>query len=207
MKAGIKILLWSLVSGGIGIFAGWTAGGRKIAKIGEELEEARAKVQELTDIAVTLAYAVKKEAPPIKPTVSDITSTYLGKPATDEDPDMPEEKPEIGDEDIVESSPTIEFISEEEYYDNPENYQQEELIWYSLDQVLWNKDTQSKMNRLETDRSLGYNTLNMFEPNLLNQNPPDTLFVKNNILRYMFQVDHIEAAWVDEHKTEEPEDD
>ena len=209
MKTGMKILLWSLVSGTIGFFGGYTMktvlARKELDELGDKLDEVKAKAFELEEIANTLAGNIPDPPAEEEKTAEDIRKEY--EAATDEDPPMPEEKPVIGDEETVEKSPAIEFITEAEFYENSGGYPQEEMIWYSLDEVLWNKDTQSKVSKEEIDRSLGYNTLHMFDVDLLNMNPPETIFVKNHILPGMFRVDYMDAAWVDEHNNDGEADD
>lgn len=194
MKTGLKILIWSILSGSIGLFGGWTLGGRRINKLQEELDVSKAKVDELMEIANALAGEEIEKPAEEWPKPGDIQKEYLGKTATDEDPPMPEEVPSIGDEEIIDQSPAIEIITEQEYYEDACGYAQEEMIFYSLDQVVWNKDTDSQLTNEEINRSLGYGTLNIFD-----KEPQPTIFVKNHILQCLFRVDYMEAAWVDEH--------
>lgn len=207
MKTGFKIALWSIVSGGIGFFGGWTVCGRRIVKLQEQLDIVRDKERELEEIASILAGEVPEAKEEKKPDPKAVQNAYLGKTDTDEDAEMPEEKPVIGDEDTVEKSPAVEIITEEEYYENSCGYPQEELIWYALDEVLWNKDTQSKVSTEDANTCLGYNTLHMFDIDLLNQNPPEVIYVKNHIIPGMFMVSYMDAAWVDEHQQDETDDD
>lgn len=129
----------------------------------------------------------------------EVRKEYAGDTSVEEEERALAEKPAIGDEADIETSPAIEFISEQEYYDNPSGYAQEELIWYELDEVLWDKDTQTKMSEEEGRKAIGIGTLEMFDIGPLNQTPPDSLFIKNHILMNLFRVDRMDAAWCDEH--------
>lgn len=211
MKTGLKILIGSALCGTGGFLCGWGMKGMKDEKDNRELErtlhEALDKARELEEIANVLAGNVPEATAEGRPEPGDIQNEYLGQTATDEDPPMPEEKPVIGDEAVVEKSPAIEFITEQEYYENKGGYAQEEMIFYSLDEVVWNKDTQSRLNTEEINRCLGYGTLQIFDADPLNQGTPEAIFVKNHILQSMFRVDFMDAAWIDEHTTQGEEAD
>ena len=121
--------------------------------------------------------------------------TTFEKPVTDDDPDMVEETPEIGDEETVEQSPSIEFITEQEYYNSSDGCAQEQMIWYALDEILWNRDTNSIVTVPDIHKSIGYGTLDIFDK----ENADDSLFVRNNILMVKFRIDRMDSAWCDEH--------
>lgn len=196
MKTWIKILMWSIFTGGVSGFGMYQLGKKIGAKEQAEydVDNVEQLMKELTKGAVEEAAEAREE----KKDAEEVRKEYAGEPtetATDEDPPMVEDKPEIGDEDQIEASPAIEFITEEEYYENSSRYAQEELIWYSLDEVMWNKDTKSKLNTEEIRKSIGYGTTDIFDK----PDAPSFIFVKNHILMCMFRVDFMDAAFIDEH--------
>ena len=101
---------------------------------------------------------------------------------------------QTGTDDEVEVEPAIEFITEDEYYIN-DGMAQEQMIWYDLDKILFNKDTHSTLSNDEIRQAIGYGTLDIFE----NENST-AIFVRNNMLNppTKFRIDKFDAAWCDE---------
>ena len=137
------------------------------------------------------------------------------QPATDEDP-MPEtpEMPSFsGDVDgdsmhvVPQLHPTQilpEIVTEEEYYQNEWEFEEERLVYYEGDEVLFNTATQTTIDYPEN--VLGVGTLAEFRagPGY----PKDTIFVVNEMFGTRFRVDRVTEAFCDEvGETTGPEDD
>ena len=227
MKTWMKILMWLGVGGGIGFFAGYQVGHKAGAK--EKVEELQVDEDKAFRAGYNKAYgempyedgyhqalvdagAIKYDKQP-EPTV-DYLNQYRGydfdgdevnlveiKPE-EEDADMPEEKPIIGDEEEIESVPQLhqqhfipEQITDEEFYQNPWNYDQESMIFYEIDGVLFNKDTQVALtNKDDIDQAIGIGMTFEFYKN---GETIDTLFVKNDTIGMLFRIDRIDAAYTD----------
>ena len=127
--------------------------------------------------------------------------TYRGTPdpVEEEDDDtvvtMPEEELAI-DADIPQLHPTHlapEIIGEEEYNLNIWGYDLENLIFYEMDEVLYNETTQSIIEN--PDDVIGIGTLFEFggDPN----NPVETIYVKNDTFGVLFRIDRLDAAYID----------
>lgn len=191
---------------GVGWFVGDAIQKKRIAHIQDQLKDLKTANEILNNGLAELEKDLTKQRNDIRyPLVVEspekVLKAYIGtepdpeKPATDEDPDMVEETPKIGDEETVEQSPSIEFITEQEYYNSSDGCAQEQMIWYSLDEILWNRDTNSVVTVPDIHKSIGYGTLDIFDK----ENSDDSLFVRNNILMVKFRIDRMDSAWCDEH--------
>lgn len=124
-----------------------------------------------------------------------------------EEPEMPEEPAQIGDEDTVEASPAVILISEAEFYNNAGGLAQEDLLWYVEDEVLFNKETQTKLTPHEIKRCVGMDILRgAFQIDPLHE-PEDKIYVRNDMIPCMFQIFRIDAAYADEHDSGEIDED
>lgn len=123
---------------------------------------------------------------------------------TDDDPEMPEEEPRIGDEEELgnDPAPIIEFITEDEYY-RGDGTPQETLIFYTVDRKIWNQDTRSQLNDSEILKCLGSSDGDGVGRTYFwrdaTGNVPGERFIRNNMLGYKFRIDRIDAAFTDEH--------
>ena len=145
-----------------------------------------------------------------KPVNTDMDGDEL-TPVPDEDPEMPMDLPTIDDDEphvVPQLHPTQllpKIVSEEEYYRNPWEFEEEKLIFYELDEVVYNCTTQSIVEY--PDNVLGVGTLLEFHipPN---EPPKEVIFVINEIFGTRFRIDSIDAAFCDEvDGTIHPEDD
>lgn len=141
--------------------------------------------------------------------IMDISSVaginaILKTPATDdEDPEMPMEEPIVPpppmvDADIPQPHMTHfdpEIVSEEEYFNNGD-LDEERLIFYELDEVLYNTTTQSVINEEDYPNCIGYGTLGEFRANPT-QPVKDTVFVVNRTAGTRFRIDRMEEAFAD----------
>ena len=113
-----------------------------------------------------------------------------------EEPEMPTEEEIQIDSDIPQLHPTHltpEIIGEEEYNANIWQYDLENLIFYEMDEVLYNETTQSIIEN--PDDVIGIGTLFEFggDPN----NPTETIYVKNDTYGVLFRIDRLDAAYID----------
>jgi len=187
MKEWVKVLMWL----GFGAIAGYIVGDRMGYKRG---------IKEISDDEESCMPEQAPEEVTIN-VVEDVLGTYRGTPdpveedADDEAVKTPEKELEI-DEDIPQLHPTHiapEIIGEEEYNLNIWHYDLENLVFYSMDEVLYNETTQSIIEN--PDDVIGIGTLFEFggDPN----NPTDTIYVKNETYGVLFRIDQVDAAFCD----------
>lgn len=214
MKAFLKILVWLGIGGTVGYFTGKAVTEHHDEKVKDDqckdcagncdncvYGKARnmlnagqysEAMDAIDDVLISLEDMFPADDP--KPAVEEAEQAqqeYLGNDS--DDPDMVTETPVIGDEESIDITPMYEIISEQEFYENSKGYTQEELIWYSLDEKLFNKETNKVESPEECIQMLGRGTLDMF------RDPGTTaLFVRNNLLTYAFRVDRYDAAYADE---------
>lgn len=140
-------------------------------------------------------------------TVEEI-DMVLRKPATDEE-DIPEmvtaeeleQMQETLDDDrgahIRQLHPTHilpEIVSEEEFYQNLWEYEEEKLLWYEGDEVLYNATTQSIIEQPEN--VIGEGTLYEFRAGV--GEPKDTIYVINEIYGTRFRIDRLDGFFNEE---------
>ena len=119
-----------------------------------------------------------------------------------EDPEMPEEPPVIGDEAEIEDIPelhpqhmTQRQVTEEYFYNNPNNFDQEDLLYYEGDGTLYNKDTRKAIDKKdEIDEILGIGMLTNFH---MKGADLETIFVENPTMGMLFRIDRVEDAFGD----------
>ena len=196
MKLWMKILMWAGLGGGIGFFAGFQVGQRSERKNREREQQEYDEERELED---------RMERS--REDLHEYMDQYLGKADTDEEePEMPMEEPEIPDytgekdADTIQAVPRIhptmlapEIVTEEEYYENRWGYEEERLIFYQMDEVLYNVTTQSIIEN--PDNVIGVGTL--FEFGGDPKHPLDKLFVINEIFGTRFRIDLLDEAFCD----------
>ena len=150
-------------------------------------------------------------------TVEEI-DMVLRKPATDEE-DIPEmvtaeeleQMQETLDDDrganIRQLHPTHilpEIVSEEEFYQNLWEYEEEKLLWYEGDEVLYNATTQSIIEQPEN--VIGEGTLYEFRAGV--GEPKDTIYVINEIYGTRFRIDRLDGFFNEEvDRNIHPDDD
>lgn len=197
MKPWMKYVLWFFIGGGIGFFAGQQVGLKqkeketKMSSAMEEIGRAAERAEKAMDEFRDAAEAVREYAGLAE------DAEALSEPATDEeDPEMPMEEPVIDEEDIPQLHPEDlkpEIINEDEFNINYWHYDLENLLFYSMDEVLYNERTQSVIEN--PDQVIGIGTLFGFggDPN----NPVHTLYVKNDTFGTLFRIDWLDAAFCD----------
>ena len=190
MKTWMKILMWFGLGGGIGFFAGYQVGARVQKTEDEESQE--------SDMNITAFKPVAQDALEVYRGGDTDGDKFLINPwigtATDEDDEMPEEEPRIGDEEDIEDIPQLHpqdlvpsIITEQEYYQNEWNYDQESLVYYGRDNVLFDIDTQSVIS--DPTQVIGLATL--MGLNAVHE----TLFVRNETTSTLFRIDWTEDAF------------
>lgn len=204
LKPWMKALMWFGLGGGIGFFAGYGVGMRTgnstAAKMmndaDEDVYEARRKLQETKD-ALDLYSGGKHVEDP------------------EEEAEMPEDPPEIGDEEEIEGRTIPELhpqhliperITEEEYYENPWGDDQEQLLYYEGDRVLFNKNTRKALKTPDAiDQAIGLAMILSFyrkDGEVL-----DAIFVRNPTMGVIFRIDRLEASYEEEGGDPEYEED
>ena len=213
MKEVLKVLLWLGLGGGIGGFIGYNIADNKRDK---EMADCCTECQHnCENCEAKKIYDEAQKEIMEEDRAEGARQEYAGvtvEAATDEEPDMPEEKPEIGDEDIVgnDPAPIIEIIDEDEYY-RSDGMEQESLIFYMGDKRLWNQDSRSELKGDEILRSLGATDGNgvgmMYFFRDKDGDIPGEKFVRNNLLAYKFKIDRIDGSFEEEHGEEYDEED
>ena len=188
MKPWMKILVWFGLGAGLGFFAGQQVGKKQGEK---EYEQSLVENTE----AYERAEAEANEA--LDGYSGDSDEVYTEESyAESDDPEMPTEEDIAIDPDIPQLHPehlVPEIIGEEEYNLNIWQYDLETLLFYEMDEVLFNERTQSIIEN--PDDVIGIGTLFEFggDPN----NPVDTIYVKNDTFGTLFRIDRIDAAFCD----------
>ena len=197
MKTWMKVLMWLGLGGGVGFFAGYQVGAGKTQKAYED------------GIADGYSDGLKAYRPIA---VQNTIKEYRGgdfdgdsvQVTTEEEVEMPEETPVIGDEEEIEEIPELhpqhlipEQISEEEYYSNPWGFDQESLYFYELDEVLYNRETKKAIKDKDAmDQVIGIGmTFNFYKKD---GEVLDAIFVKNSTMGVIFRIDRLEASYMDE---------
>ena len=216
MKQWLKILMWCGLSGGIGLFAGIQIGTAQERKRIDDLQ-----INEWSAYEGGYNQALRdKEKEEEANDSLDLYAggTYIGTEPEEEDGEMPEDPPVIGDEKDIEEIPELhpqhmiqELITEEEYYANPWGYLQESLTWFTEDNVLYNNDTRASMRTQdEIDQVVGIGMKYAFY--YKNGEVLDAIFVKNNTAGTLYRIDRVEdssgspTSGVDAPEYEEDED-
>lgn len=136
----------------------------------------------------------------IQPKTEDDETLWSFTPS--EEPEMPEEPPVIGDEAEIEDIPelhpqhmTQRQVTEEYFYNNPNNFDQEDLLYYEGDGTLYNKDTRKAIDKKdEIDEVLGIGMLTNFH---MKGADLETIFVENPTMGMLFRIDRVEDAFGD----------
>lgn len=193
MKPWMKYALWCFICGGFGVFIGDRIGYRRAMK--EKAEPIKEINSADDDEELTELYEQERK---FMNALHEYAAN-LDKPdetASEEDPEMPMEEPVIDEEDIPQLHPEDlkpEIINEDEFNINYWHYDLENLLFYSMDEVLYNERTQSVIEN--PDQVVGIGTLFGFggDPN----NPTTTLYVKNDTFGTLYRIDWLDAAFCD----------
>lgn len=223
MKAWMKILMWVGLGGGIGFFAGYQVGAKDKGRT-ERMAYEQGKSDGFYDCAqnegeyLNAFEKVRKEYEGLGDKDNDNTET-VKRIQEEEDPDMPEEVPVIGDEDTIEEIRELHpqdmapvLITESEWNENPWNYDKETMGYYSLDDKLYNFATRSVIK--DNDEVVGIGNLYGFYGTQENPGGKDIIFVRNDCLGTLFKIGFFDSALNDitggadspEYEEEEDED-
>jgi hypothetical protein len=204
--------MWAGVGAVIGFFAGERLGHRKGVREAQEMINQR--LDEIDEEEILEASEADKAINEYRAgfdydgdkydnlqTVEGLKQILKGKgiqPATEEDAEMPTETPVIDDDPRVvpQLHPTQilpKIVSEEEFYKNPWEFEEEKLLFYELDEVLYNTTTQTIVEY--PDNVLGVGTL--FEFHVGPGPAKDTIYVINELFGTRFRVDRIDDAFQD----------
>ncbi|MBP5462282.1 MAG: hypothetical protein J6Y20_09175 [Lachnospiraceae bacterium] len=219
MKAWMKVLVWLGLGGGIGFFAGYQIGGRAARKDAfeegyssgkhdlfmETIHEACDGMAGLVEASANATKALEQYRgetglSDIQPETEGDETLWSFTPS--EEPEMPEEPPVIGDEAEIEDIPelhpqhmTQRQVTEEYFYNNPNNFDQEDLLYYEGDGTLYNKDTRKAIDKKdEIDEVLGIGMLTNFH---MKGADLETIFVENPTMGMLFRIDRVEDAFGD----------
>lgn len=211
MKNWMKILMWLGLGGGIGFFAGYQLG----AKVGEK------RVAQASDVSYVQGYSKGySKAISNRTDYDEALGNYRGDAddgEPEDDVEMPEEEPVIGDEEVIEVDEIPELhpthmipqlITEDGYYENPWRYDQEDLLFFETDQVLFNKTTRKAIrDRNEMDETIGIGmVLNFY---MKDGEVLDAIFVRNDTAGMLYRIDRIDGSYDDDPiaAEDEPEED
>lgn len=203
LKAWMKILMWSGLSGGIGFFAGYQIGAKSANKRIDDLQiNEHSAYEGGYNAALRDAGFIKHDQ-----TWEDIRKEldhYRGSDFDEEDDaEMPEDIPVIPEpfeEEIPQMHPQDllpERITEEDYYENKWGYEQDEMLYYEVDQVLVSKTSPTKpiKTKSEIDEVLGIAMIQSFYK--ADGEVLDAIFVKNDTLGVLFRIDRMDTAYDD----------
>ena len=169
-----------------------------VIKTSETWEDARTALEKYR--GETGSPPDEEAAVDIQPETEDDETLWSFTPS--EDPEMPEEPPVIGDEAEIEDIPelhpqhmTQRQVTEEYFYNNPNNFDQEDLLYYEGDGTLYNKDTRKAIDKKdEIDEVLGIGMLTNFH---MKGADLETIFVENPTMGMLFRIDRVEDAFGD----------
>ena len=206
MKPWMKAVFWAGLGGGIGFFAGWQVGQKGRRKL-TDAEEERAYNDGWQD-----GYEARSSASEALEKLEQYRGGAFGNDTDgdelfvqpEEEPEMPEDPPEIGDEEDIEEVPELhpqhmipQLITEDAYYTNPWNYDQEHLNYYETDEVLYNRETRKVIkNKDEMDQIIGIGMI--FNFYLKDGEALDAIFVRNDTMGVIFRIDRFDASYQDE---------
>lgn len=206
MKPWMKAVFWAGLGGGIGFFAGWQVGQKGRRKL-TDAEEERVYNDGWQD-----GYEARRSDAEALERLEQYRGGSLGNDTDgdelfvqpEEEPEMPEDPPEIGDEEDIEEVPELhpqhmipQLITEDAYYTNPWNYDQEHLNYYETDEVLYNRETRKVIkNKDEMDQVVGIGML--FNFYLKDGEALDAIFVRNDTMGVIFRIDRFDASYQDE---------
>lgn len=217
MKGWLKVLIWLGLGGGIGFFGGIQVGRRIERKMQEDAQDTGDTYEGISQEEADRAMAVYRgdedgdEAGVVRtwltPNSDEKATSWVERmdaeryPKTDVEihegrkvPDIPVLHPQ----DMV-GVP----ISEEEWNENPENYERKTLIFYGLDEVVYDEKEAKVIEN--PDSLLGPGCIFGFhgDPN----NPVETLYFQNSTMGTLYRLDYVDDAFCDVYGTEGPEDD
>ena len=200
LKPWMKIAMWLGLGGGVGFFAGYQLGQRNKGKA-ERMAYESGKSDGFYECACDSGEYLEA--------FEKVRKEYEGLTENEpqpEDPEMPKEPPVIGDEEDIEEPPIPQLhpqhmipvqITEEEYFDNPWSYDKEELIFYEMDEVLYNITTrQAYTAKDDIDQAIGIGMT--FQFYLKDGEVLDAIFVKNDTMGVIFRIDRLDASYEDE---------
>ena len=206
MKTWMKIAMWLGLGGGIGFFAGYQIGQRSSDKEHEDdystgyhdAEQAYQARNQYTDVNSHLNEYRGEDFDGDSILARPFDKSVL----LEEDPPMPVEPPVIGDEEDIEVEPIRQLhathmnqkqITEEDYWENPWQYDKEELIFYEGDQALLNRTTRERYTSMdEIEQTIGIGMITAFYPS--GKEDLDTIFVKNDTAGVLYRIDRIEES-------------
>lgn len=200
MKPWMKILMWLGIGFGIGFFSGEQVGQAIERKRNEEPDQ-QEDIQETYSQSAVKNILNEYSGEENNKDISSIEGieAILGQTSTDAEVDDAFEMPTEEDlkiPDIPQLHPTQlvpELITEDEYYTNPWGYDKETMIFYEIDDVLYNESVQDIEQN--PDDVVGIGTLFEFggDPN----NPIDTIYVKNETAGTLYRIDRLDEAYID----------
>ena len=204
MKTWMKILMWLGLGGGIGFFAGYKAGSAekgKAERAAYEMGRSDGFYDCATggDVRDEVEQALKEYSGIDGDTdgdhVTGLVDDYVaavGAAQRLEDDAETEDIPELHQQHLI-----PEQISEEEYYENKWGYDQEELVYYEDDKVLYDTATRKALKTQDDiDQVIGIGMLYCFR--LKDGEELDAIFVRNDTMGVIFRIDRVEASYEDE---------
>lgn len=211
MKPWMKAVFWACLGGGIGFFAGWQVGNDRGNKRLESIQVNEWSAYEAGYNKALHDHDIVKHGETWEDIRKKMIEEYGGDTDGDElfvqpeeEPEMPEDPPEIGDEEDIEEVPELhpqhmipQLITEDAYYTNPWNYDQEHLNYYETDEVLYNRETRKVIkNKDEMDQIIGIGMI--FNFYLKDGEALDAIFVRNDTMGVIFRIDRFDASYQDE---------
>ena len=210
MKAWAKILMWFGLGAGVGFFAGQQFGYNKAKKEDEGvINEAYAQghkdgynyladLSEVKPVPVTEAIEMYRgEDEP--DTIIDGPVEPNGEEEDSDDEEWLEEPmmPDETDFHIPQQHPTqmsAELVTEEEY-DNRGDLDEEHLLYFEGDEVLFNTRTNTILTDDEVPNAIGHGTLMEFRAGP--GDPKETIYVINEVLGTRFRIERMDDSFCD----------
>lgn len=199
MKPWMKILMWFGLGGAVGFFAGQQIGYNKAKKEDEEIVNDaydRGKNDGAYDMIDSLKYGVKE----------NVAREFGYIPPEEEDAEMPMDPPEMPDEDEpaepfstdpMPFHPTMlvpEIVTEEQFCDRLD-LDEELILWYELDDVLYDVKDQKPLGPEDQANSIGLGAVHEFYSTV--GGIKDEVFVINEALGTRYRIQRIEDAFID----------
>ena len=214
MKPWMKILMWFGLGATVGFFAGQQAGYNKAKDEDEAIINDAYERGKDDGYNCTFEGSMKQlneQVAQAKNSLRQFSEAYgysedPGVPIDEEDAEMPMEPPEMPDECDEETTeinteelpfhPTMlapEIVTEEQFASR-DDLNEELLLWYQLDDVLYDCSDQKPMGPEDQATSIGVGTLNEF---FAGPEVKDEIYVINETYASKFRIQRIEDAFMD----------
>lgn len=231
MKPWMRILMWFGLGVGVGFFAGQQTGYNKAKKedetfVNEAYTRGQNDAYHKNDIAARISRREELSADAVD-AMTYAMMTYAGDEEADkvldeggvdpigedeewlEEPVMPEDSADADTVDsyIPQMHPTHmapELVTEEEY-DQRQDLDEERLLYFEGDEVLYNSRTNTILTDEDIPNAIGYGYLTEFRAGV--GEPKDAIYIINEVLGTRFRIERMDGAFCDAVDGTMPPDD